>query len=115
MAQEVVYIGRDNTIDLLLKAENDAGVSVAQDLSGITQIIIIFNEAVSISSVNNETGLITWAVDGYDTGEIRISLDEDAEANLVDGHLYSVSIVVFDAGNTDGIVWGTIGIRAKDI
>ena len=114
MATEVLYLGRDNTIDLLLKRENDAGVSEAVDLANVTQIDAIFraDTNVTVSSSGEASGPIRWNQVGYADGEIRIEFSSVQEADLSEG-LYPVTIVTFDANNTDGIIFGEIGVKVK--
>ena len=122
MAGEILYLGRGNTIDRLLKAENDAGVAVAQDLSAaglnITKIDAIFkgDTDVTIESTSKDSGPITWS-DAYDTGEIRINPDAADEVDLVDG-FYSLVLVVYTNDNhdaEDGIVWSDFGVHVKTV
>jgi len=103
MATEIVYLEHDNTIDLLLKADG-----TAQDLSGVTKITATFGDTL-IESTDAANGAITWNQAGYDTGEIRLSLGDQ---NVSAGG-YGVPIIVYDATNTNGIVWDTITIIVK--
>jgi hypothetical protein len=122
MAEETLYLGRDNINDFLLKAENDEGVLVPWPLDGVvddigmdvTEIDAIFNADVTINSDDNENGPIMWAKTGYGVGEIRFDFSALEEADLTAG-LYNVTIVVYDLSNTDGIVWGTYPVRAVSV
>lgn len=100
---ETIYIGRDNTIDLILKADGEA-----VDLSSVTQIDVSVGGVV-IESSNADTDAIRWAQVGYDTGEIRISFGS------VDGLVASSAkkwayIVIYDLENPDGVVWGSFPV-----
>jgi hypothetical protein len=101
---EIVYLGRDNTIDLLLKADD-----VAVDLSSVTKITASFG-SVLVSSTDSAAGAIKWSGAGFDTGEIRI--DVGAETIPVKTK-YSVPIVVYDAVNTNGVHWGEVPVQVK--
>jgi len=103
MTTEIVWLGHDNTIDLLLEADD-----VAQDLSSVTKITATF-DGTTITSEDHAAGAILWNNDGYDTGEIR--LDLGGEAIPFGG--YDVPIVVYDPSNADGIVWGAIHVAVK--
>ena len=103
MATEIVYLGHDNTVDLLLKADG-----TAQDLSSVTKITATFGDTL-IESTNAANGPITWAQSGYETGEIRLALGDQS----ISTGSYNVPIVVYDAVNTDGIVWGTVTVIVK--
>lgn len=95
---EYVYLGHDNTIDLILKADGEA-----QDLSSVTKITATFDDLL-IESSDSENGPITWAVAGYATGEIRLDLG----AESIPAGRYSVVIVVYDPSHSEGIVWGRV-------
>ena len=117
---EIHYLGRSNIINLQLKAEVE-GVATAQDLGAagldVTQIDAIFEAlGVTIESTLKATGPITWDQAGYETGEIRIDLSVAQEADIVASDTpYTVIIVVYNADNLEGIVWGNIGVVVKDV
>lgn len=100
---EIVYLTHNNTIDLLLKADG-----IAQNLSAVTKITATFG-STTISSTNKTTGAIKWDNAGYDTGEILLDLGGQ---DIVAG-VYYVPIVVYDAVNTLGVVWGYISVQVK--
>ena len=104
MSTEVVYKGHDNTIDLVLKSDN-----TAQDLSGVTKITASFTD-ILVSSTDKAAGLITWDQAGYDTGEIRIAIGGET----ITADTYNVPIIVYDAANANGVIWGYIVIEVKD-
>jgi len=105
MATEYLYLGRENTIDLILKADG-----VAVDLSAVTQIKAVFNTVV-ISSTNPAAGLIKWAQGGYDTGEIRLDCAGDTNLETQGAGIWDVPIITYDPSNTDGIQWGFVRIE----
>ena len=105
MAEEIVYLGHDNTLDLCLKADG-----AAQDLSAATKITASIDGTL-ISSTDKAAGVITWDQSGYDTGEIRLDLGEQS----LNAGQHRMVIVVYDAGNTNGVVWGKgIDIRVRE-
>ena len=103
VANEYIYLGHDNTIDLILKADG-----TAQDLSGVTKITATFGSTL-IESTDKASGLITWDQSGYDTGEIRLDLGQQS----LTADTYTVPIVVYDATYTNGVVWEDIRIVVK--
>ena len=103
MTTEIVWLGHDNTIDLLLKADD-----VAQDLSAVTKITASFGSTL-VTSTDKAAGLITWDQAGYDIGEIR--MDIGGETITPGG--YDVPIIVYDTSNTDGVVWGEVSTLVK--
>lgn len=93
---EVIYKGRDNTIDLQLSS--DSGIA---DLSGVTKIELVdsFGRTATISSADHS--------DWFDTTEgggiLKISL---GMADLSIGKSYTFEIILYDTDNTNGINWG---------
>ncbi len=77
--------------------------NIPQDLSDVTQITATFRN-VLMSSVDKAAGVITWDQSGYLTGEIRLDLGAQS---IPSGTYDDVYIVVYDAVNTTGIVWGS--------
>jgi hypothetical protein len=102
---EIVYLGHDNSIDLLLKADD-----VAQSLASVTRATITIGE-VTIDSDNGETDPIRWAKSGYDTGEIRLFLG--GQTLVEAAQPYTSYLVIYDADHPEGIVWGYVLIRVK--
>jgi len=104
MAVEVVYLGHDNSIDLLLKEDG-----VAYSLAQTTQINITVGD-VKITSTNRDIDPIKWYRSGYQTGEARFFLgDQDIDP----GTYRRAWIVVFDYNHQEGIVWGNIRMTVK--
>lgn len=94
---ETVYLGRDNTIDLLLKADG-----VITDLTPITKVDIVdIGCSWSINS-DDSTDAFDWS-SGAD-GVLRLSLG----AETVPAGSYRARVIIYDASNTEGIVWGEI-------
>ena len=104
MSKEYVYDGHDNTIDLILKSDG-----TAQDLSTVTKITASFGDTL-VSSEDAAAGAITWAQDGYDTGEIRLSLGNQ---DITPGLYRNVPIIIYDIVNPNGIVWDTVDILVQ--
>jgi len=119
MTVDTIYLGHDNTVDLVLKVDN-----VAFDLSSVTSITATFGD-VTITSTLKATGTITWDQAGYATGEIRIDMggpailvtdvpgSTETTSLTASKKPYDVPIVTYDAANTTGIVWGKHRILVK--
>jgi hypothetical protein len=95
---ETVYLGHDNSIELLLKAD---GVSVS--LAAVTVMKLTIGE-VTIESDNGDSDPIRWAKEGYASGEVRLFLGDQPLVSR--GSAYDAWLTVYDASNADGIVWG---------
>lgn len=99
---EIVYIGHDNQIRLILKQSD-----VASDLASVTTIRLVIG-TVTVSSTNQVTDTIRWAQAGYATGEVRMTLGD--LTTLKAGTYRHCPLVVVDASNADGLVWGSDGL-----
>jgi hypothetical protein len=99
MDTEIIYLGHDNRVDLILKADG-----VAVDLAPVTRMTLSVGTTL-IDSDNGASDAIRWAQSGYATGEVRISAG--AVTGLTAGK-YRSPLVVYDPTNTDGVVWGYV-------
>ncbi len=99
---EVAYLGRDNSIDLLLKADGSA-----VDLSSVTRMVLVVSATTQVSSTNQASDPIRWDQVGYDAGEIRLFLKDQ---DLTSGK-NTAQLIVYDPTNTDGVVWGSFVIK----
>ena len=101
MITEIIYDGHDNTIDLLLKADE-----VATDLSSVTRMTLdvdtttIVDSAISGECFDWSTGV---------TGKVILALGGEG----IDGGLYRAKLTLYDAINTDGIVWGEFNLTVR--
>lgn len=98
---EIVYLGHDNSIDLILRSDGSA-----VDLTSATRVTLAIGP-VCVSSANGADDPIRWAQPGYGTGEIRLTLGGIACAP----GSYRATLVVYDLTNTNGIVWGKVPLR----
>ena len=105
MATEKLYLERENTIDLILKADD-----VPIGTSAITKINAVF-DTVTISSTDKAAGEIKWDQGGYETGEIRLDCGGNAELKTQGGGTWDVPIIIFDPSNPTGIDWGIIRVE----
>jgi len=100
MQTEFVYLGHDNSIDLILKSNG-----TAVDLSDVTDMTLTFG-AKLIKSDNGDSDPIRWIKSGYDTGEIRLFLGDQ----MIRAGNYNAPLIVYDPTNPNGIFWGSIPI-----
>lgn len=106
MITEIIYLGNDNAIDLQLKADG-----VAQDLSSVTKIVAKI-EDVEITNIVGDAWPIKWLGLGL-TGKIQLQLG--SQALTVSSSSQELWLILYDAVNTDGIVWGSIKVRVRQI
>ena len=96
---ELIYLGRDNIIDLSLKV--NGGVT---SLSTITHAVVLFS-GTTFTSVGR-TNWFDWT--SGTTGQLTLRLG--GVTSVAKGN-YDMTLLLFDAANTDGINWGTIPVR----
>ena len=100
MKTEIVYLGHDNSIDIILKADG-----VAVPLDDVTDMSLTFGTTL-IESDNGAADPLRWDKEGYDVGEVRIFLGDQT---ITPGS-YKAPLVVYDPTNPEGVVWGLIPI-----
>jgi len=101
MSREIVYLGHDNRIDLILRADGSA-----VSLSSVTNMTLTFGDTL-VESDNGDSDPITWSKTGYRTGEVRLTLGEET----ITPGVYKAPLIVYDATYTTGLVWGMISIE----
>ena len=98
MPTELVYLHRDNTIDLQLVAD---GASV--NLAGVTRMQLLdVGGGFAVDAVTSPSAF-DWAVGD---GVIHLALGDEA----IPAGTYDCWLVVHDVATPDGIVWGKIKI-----
>ena len=106
MTTESVYLGHDNTIDLILKKRvPPTKTATAVDLAPVTKITVTIG-SVLIDS-DDSSAPITWAESAQETGEIHIDV---GGRTIATGLYVDCPIVVYDSSNPDGIVWDHVNI-----
>lgn len=100
---ETVYNGRDNTIDLLLKADG-----VAQDLSTVTRMVVAEqDDAFSVDSATSPDAF-DWA-----TGTTGVVVFAFGGEGITAGY-HQCRLIVYDPTNANGVVWGSIKLTVID-
>jgi hypothetical protein len=104
MIREVIYKGRDNTIDLQLSS--DEGVA---DLSGVTKVELVdtFGSLGTISS-DDFPSAFDWS---SGDGVLVLSIADaetitDGVSNMVVNSTHRFNVIVYDSENTNGVDWG---------
>lgn len=100
MTTENVYDGHDNTIDLLLKADD-----VAQDLSAVIRMALEVGDDIVDSDVSGDA--FDWNTGT--TGKVILSLGGES----LSVGAYRATLTVYDPDNTNGIVWGTFKLIVR--
>lgn len=106
---EVVYLGHDNDIRLVLKQD-----SVASDLASVTQIDLVLGTK-TISSVNNANDSIRWAQAGYATGEVRLELGGTKLITTWTSYSGSIWQATVSTKPTEVTINGTLGTKKTSI
>lgn len=97
----IVYLGHDNALDYVLKADG-----VAVDLSSATRVTLTLGSTL-VDSNNGDADPIRWAKSGYATGQIRLVLGGQV---ITPAHYQNAWLVVYDPTNVSGVVMGSIPI-----
>ena len=94
-ANEIIFPARDNTIRLLLKKDD-----VAEDLTNLTRAILKLDGVAIDFDVS--PAAFDWTTEGAD----GILIFKPQTLSLSAGQK-KASLIVYDATNINGIVWGT--------
>ena len=100
---ETVYNDRNNTVDLLLKADG-----TAQALDTITRMLVV--DQAGTFTIDSDVSPDAFDWDPGTTGKVLLSLGDES---VVAG-AYECWLILYDPTNTDGIVWGGFILVFKD-
>ena len=100
---EIVYLGRDNTIDLILSADG-----VVQSLTSVSRIDLIDVGCSFEITSEDYPGAFDWSTNPA-AGVLILHL---SDIDIPVGY-YTCKLVVYDPTNTQGIVWGCINLLVK--
>ena len=105
--REVIYKGRNNTIDLQFVSN-----STVADLSLVNKIELI-DTAGYFSTINSIVypTMFDWS-DSPNLGIILFSLGQ--LPNLIAGKYHTFKVYLYDDANTDGVYWGTFQTVVKE-
>ena len=106
--RETVYLNRDNTVDLLLKADG-----AAQDLSSVTKMII--KEQAGSFNIDSDTYGSAFDWNTGTTGKLVLDLAAALQTENVAAGTYATYLIVIDPTNSDGIIWDILTLEVKDI
>ena len=109
MIREIVYLNRDNTIDVILKADGSA-----VDLSSVTKMEIIVDDTTTISSVSSPDAF-DWSDHGADTDEDDRQLVLALGNESIEAGSYDAVLIVYDVDNPNGIPWGWMKLIFKEL
>lgn len=101
MIKETVINGRDNSLDLLFKADG-----VAQNLSSVTKVELVDQEG-EIDPISSEDHPTWFIWDLSETGQRGKMIIRLGAAELT-ARTYIFRVVLYDSVNTNGIFWGRI-------
>ena len=101
---DVIYLGRDNTNELLLKVDG-----VGQPLDSVTRIELEFDDGFQVSNTTPTAYPIKWqSLDDPADGKVELKLG----AYTITTGERTCRLVTIDPTDSNGIVWsGQDGIR----
>jgi len=102
---EIFYLGKDNVSRLELKTAGSL-----QSIADLTKVEIKINGVVYSSA--DDADAFDWATEGAD-GILRLALGKIS--SLVAGKDRKAELILYDASNTNGIVWGTVHVKILDL
>ena len=100
MDKELIYLGRNNPIELILKANN-----VAQNLSGVTHMELVIS-GVTYSSVT--TGYFSWS--GSTIGYVKLTFGNAPGLSVGS---YNAELIVYDVSHSYGVMWGKVPLKVE--
>lgn len=95
--REIVYLNRDNVVDLQLQADG-----AAADLTPVSRMTLTLDGSTTIDS-STSPAAFDWS---GGNGQLILSLGGES---IAPGR-YTAELVVYDAVNTQGIVWGAFDL-----
>ena len=103
MATRIIYTGRDTNTKYQLLDQGQP-----KDLSNLSKIDLIFSSTVKV------TGTIgTTAPLDFSTVSTELVLKFSA-VTIPSGSYPSIQVVVYDADNPNGLIWGEIALVVRD-
>ncbi len=108
MTTEIIYIGYDNNIEL--KLLEDGAALTEEKMQAITKIALKYNGNTYDSVSNAE--VFDWATRA---SEAVVVIAMGMISGLVAGRDLGSELIVYDATNPNGIVWGSFSIKAITI
>lgn len=101
MITETVWLDHDNTIDLVLTADGSA-----VDLSSVTKMELEIGDDTIIDSATS--------ADAFDWSEGDGKLILALGGETITAGTYTATLIVYDATNTDGIVWDQFTLVVRE-
>lgn len=98
---EVVYLGRDNTIDLLFMVDG-----IVSDISGAERVTIEFGDATIDSDTSPDA--FDWS-DG-EGGILYLTLGDES----IPTGSYDAFVTIYDSENVNGWVWNSFKCRVVE-
>jgi hypothetical protein len=103
----VIYKGRDNTLALQLSSTDELGVVTYPDLADSVTKIDLILKGYCYDSTDYPTAF-NFATEG-DLGILILKLGLITDLQVVKDS--AAEIIIYDASNPEGIVWGTLPIK----
>ena len=103
MATRIIYTGRDTNIKYQLLDQGQP-----KDLSNLSKIDLIFSSTVKVTGTIGTTTPLDFA-----TTSTELVLKFGAII-IPSGSYPSIKVVVYDADNPNGLIWGEISLVVRD-
>ena len=103
MATRIIYTGRDTNIKYQLLDQGQP-----KDLSNLSKIDLIFSSTVKVTGTIGTTTPLDFA-----TTSTELVL-KFGSITIPSGSYPSIKVVVYDADNPNGLIWGEIALVVRD-
>lgn len=108
MITEIVYIGRDNEISLILKARSPTSSdSTVQDITAVSRMQLFVGDLLIDSQVM--PSVFDWTTNGVN-GQLDISI---GLVNGLKAGTFKAKLTVYDATHLNGRVWDHFMLTVK--
>ena len=101
--RETIWLGRDNVIGYVLKADG-----AAYDLSGATMFQLVFS-GTTVSSYRHDAWF-DWTSTTLATGQLNLLLG--GVTNVSPGQ-YKMEVIYYDVDNANGIMWERVPVAVR--
>ncbi len=108
MGREMIFLGKNNSIDWQLQADG-----VAVDLDSVTRMTAEISDGTTSATIDSDTdgngegNSFYWTSGTPETGEanLYLSLGQALESAGLAAGFYRLRLTVYDPDHPDGLVW----------
>jgi len=106
--RQILWIGRNNSLDFLLKEDG-----TAIDLAAVTKMELEFDSAHVVTDSTPGSYPIKWEFTPEVTGKVSLQLGNDENVPTELEKYYKAELILYDPTNEEGVTWGEIPLFTK--